>query len=68
MGDVGGGGEGVDFAHFGLESGIVSRELRACTNVFIVSIPNELEREICQFEFGNVFPNQCSRATSGGKG
>ena len=32
---------GIDFAHFGLESGIVSRKLRACTNAFIVSIPNE---------------------------
>ena len=28
---------GVHFAHFGL----VSRELRECMNVFIVSIPNE---------------------------
>ena len=33
---------GIYFTHFGLESGtIVSRELRAFTNVFIVSIPNE---------------------------
>ena len=30
-----------NFAHFGLESGMVSRELRECTEVFIVSIPNE---------------------------
>ena len=26
---------------FGLKTGIVSRKLRACTNVFIVSISNE---------------------------
>ena len=31
----------IHFAHFGLESGMVSRELRECMNVFIVSIPNE---------------------------
>ena len=32
---------GIHFAHFGLESGMVSRELRECINVFIVLIPNE---------------------------
>ena len=32
---------GVDFAHFCLESGVVSRELRECMKVFVVSIPNE---------------------------
>ena len=32
---------GIDFAHFGLESDMVSGELRECMNVFIVSIPNE---------------------------
>ena len=30
-----------NFAHFGLESGMVSRELRECMEVFIVSISNE---------------------------
>ena len=30
-----------NFAHFGLELGMVSRELRECMEVFIVSIPNE---------------------------
>ena len=37
--------EGIDFAHFGLES-LFATELRAYMNVFIVSIPNEKEREI----------------------
>ena len=32
---------GRHFAHFGLESGMVSREIRECMNVFIVLIPNE---------------------------
>ena len=32
---------GIHFAHFGLESDMVSGELRECMNVFIVSIPNE---------------------------
>ena len=32
---------GIHFAHFRLESGMVSRELRECMNVFIVLIPNE---------------------------
>ena len=36
---------GTDFVHFGVES-LFARELRACMNVFIVSIPNEKEREI----------------------
>ena len=38
---------GIDFPHFGPESVRVwfSRELRECTKVFIVSIPNEQQRE-----------------------
>ena len=36
---------GTDFVHFGVES-LFARELRACMNIFIVSIPNEKEREI----------------------
>ena len=32
---------GINFAHFGLESGWFLRELRECMNIFIVSIPNE---------------------------
>ena len=32
---------GVEFAHFGLESGMVFGELRECMKVFIVSIPSE---------------------------
>ena len=28
---------GIDFVHFGLET-LIARELRACMNVFIVSI------------------------------
>ena len=35
----------TDFVHLDVES-LFSRELRACTNVFIVSIPSEKEREI----------------------
>ena len=31
----------IQFVLFGLESGMVLRELRECMNVFIVSIPNE---------------------------
>ena len=41
---------GIDFAHFGLEPGMVFKRARECTNVFIVSIPNEYERKICEFE------------------
>ena len=37
---------GIDFAHFGLESGRVFQGTTECMNVFIVSI----EREICEFE------------------
>ena len=36
---------GTDFVHFGVEL-LFARELRACLNEFIVSIPNEKEREI----------------------
>ena len=36
---------GTDFVHFDVES-LFARELRACMNVFIVSIPNEKKREI----------------------
>ena len=32
---------GIDFAHFGLESGMVFEGTTECMNVFIVSIPNE---------------------------
>ena len=32
---------GIDFVHFGLESGIVFEGTTECMNVFIVSIPNE---------------------------
>ena len=43
---------GIDFAHFGLESGMVTRELRACMNIFTISIPMiDKEREICKFLF-----------------
>ena len=35
---------GIDFVHFGPES-LFALELRACTNVFIVSTPNEKEIE-----------------------
>ena len=36
----------IDFAHFGLEPGMVfKRTTVAGTNVFIVSIPNEHERK-----------------------
>ena len=31
---------GIDFAHFGLESGMVFEGTTACMNVFIVSVPN----------------------------
>ena len=31
----------IDFAHFGLESGWFTKELRLCVNVFVVSIPNK---------------------------
>ena len=43
---------GVDFAHFGLESGMVFEET-PCegVNVFIVSVPSESKkRAICEFE------------------
>ena len=36
---------GVDFLHFGLESGMVFEETTVCMNVFIVSIPNEWEND-----------------------
>ena len=36
---------GIHFAHFGLESGMVFEGTKECMNVFIVSIPNELERK-----------------------
>ena len=32
---------GIDFAHFGLESGMVFERTREFMNVFVVSIPNE---------------------------
>ena len=49
---------GVHFAHFGLESGRVSRELWERMNVFMVSIQmSKKEREICEFEMDlkNIF-------------
>ena len=36
----------MEFAHFALESGMVlSRELGECSNVLVVSIPDEQERK-----------------------
>ena len=32
---------GIDFAHFGLESGMVLEGTTECMDVFIVSVPNE---------------------------
>ena len=32
---------GIDFAHFGLESGMVLEGTTECMDVFIVTIPNE---------------------------
>ena len=32
---------GIEFTYFGLSSGVVSGEIRECTNVFFVSISNE---------------------------
>ena len=37
---------GIDFVHFDLKLGFGSRELRECMNVFIVSVPNEVEKRI----------------------
>ena len=31
---------GIDFAHFGLESGMVFEGILECMNVFVVSVPN----------------------------
>ena len=36
---------GILLAHFGLESGMVFEGTKECMKVFIVSIPNELERK-----------------------
>ena len=36
---------GVDFAHFGLEKGMVFEKTTGVTNVLVFSIPNELERK-----------------------
>ena len=36
---------GILLAHFGLELGMVFEGTKECVNVFIVSIPNELERK-----------------------
>ena len=36
---------GINFAHFGLESGMVFEGTTECINVFIISIPNEKERK-----------------------
>ena len=43
-------GSGIDFAHCGLESGMVLREVREFMNICIVSISNEMERKKCEFE------------------
>ena len=37
--------KGMILRRFGLESGMVFGKLRECMNVFIVSIPNELEKK-----------------------
>ena len=49
---------GIDFAHFwsGIGYGFL-RKLRECMNVFIVSVPNELEKNlkwILQNFFGGI--------------
>ena len=36
---------GINFVHFGPES-LFAKELRACKNVLINSVPNEKEKEI----------------------
>ena len=36
---------GKDFAHFGVQSGIVFEGLLECINVFLISIPNVMERK-----------------------
>ena len=43
---------GINFAHFGLESGMVVEELRQRMKVFIVSLQMSKKdgREICEFE------------------
>ena len=37
--------KGMILRRFGLESGMVFGKLRECMNVFITSIPNELEKK-----------------------
>ena len=32
---------GINFAYFGMESGMVFEELCECMNIFVVLIPNE---------------------------
>ena len=43
---------GIDFAHFGLESGMVFEGILECMNVFVVSVPNNRKKQkrICEFE------------------
>ena len=36
---------GIDFVHFGLESGMVFEGLHKCMNVFVISVPEECERK-----------------------
>ena len=43
--------KGIHFAHFGLKSDMVFEGTTAYY-VFIVSVPDEKEREICKFEKG----------------
>ena len=47
--------KGIHFAHFGLKSGMIFEGTTGPEriNVFIVSIPDEKEREICEFEMGS---------------
>ena len=35
----------IDFAYFGLNSGMALEGIRECMNAFVVSIPNENERK-----------------------
>ena len=37
---------GTDITQFGLESGMISRELQECKHLFVVSIPNKKKEQI----------------------
>ena len=42
---------GIDFPHFGLESGMVFKGVRECTNYLLFQFQmSKKEREICEFE------------------